>query len=228
VWAFLPPLVGTFTFVLLNRSGVLRTGELPVPYPAFVMLGTLLWQVFADAILSPMKTVTAAKSLLTKINVPKEAILVSGVLEVLFNFMIRLALLIGVLVYYGISPAATAPLAVVGFVAILCLGFMIGVLLTPVGILYADIGQALALLLTFWMLFTPVVYMPPSSGFLATLTRLNPVSPLIVTTREWLLLGATTQAGTALAVFGVTLVLLFMGWVLYRLAMPILVERIGG
>jgi lipopolysaccharide transport system permease protein len=228
LWAFLPPVVGTFTFVLLNRSGILNVGTLPLPYPAYVMIGTLLWQVFADAINSPIKAVTAAKTMLAKINFPREAILISGMLEVLFNFIIRLVLLVVIFIYYGIVPPMTAPLALIGVFAIFCLGFMIGILLTPIGLLYTDIGQALSMVLSFWMLFTPVVYTPPTTGILAQLTLINPVSPLIVTTREWLAIGAATNLFPALVVFLVTIVLLFAGWLLYRLAMPIIVERMGG
>jgi lipopolysaccharide transport system permease protein len=228
IWAFLPPIVGTFTFVLLNRSGVINAGEVPIPYPAYVMIGTLLWQVFADAINSPIKTVTAAKSMLTKINFPREAIILSGALEVFVNFLIRLVLLAAVLIYFRIVPPATAPLALVGVFAIFCLGFMIGLILTPVGLLYSDVGQALTLVLSFWMLLTPVVYKIPSTGLLATLTAINPVSPLIVTTREWLTIGPASQVLPAMSVLFVTLIFLFAGWVLYRLAMPILVERMGG
>lgn len=228
LWAFLPPLVGTFTFVLLNRSGILNVGNLPLPYPAYVMIGTLLWQVFADAVNSPIKTVTSAKSMLAKINFPREAIIISGMLEVLFNFIIRLVLLAAIFIYYRIVPPMTAPLALVGVIAIFCLGFMIGILLTPIGLLYTDISQVLSMVLSFWMLFTPVVYSPPTTGILARLTLLNPVSPLIVTTREWLAIGAASNFFPALIVFLVSLVLLFTGWLLYRLAMPILVERMGG
>ena len=228
LWAFLPPVVGTFTFVLLNRSGILNVGDLSLPYPAYVMIGTLLWQVFADAVNSPIKTVTAARAMLAKINFPREAILISGMLEVLFNFVIRLVLLVAVFVYYGIVPPVTAPLVLAGVFAIFCLGFMIGLILTPIGLLYSDIGQALSMVLSFWMLFTPVVYSPPTTGILAKLTLINPVSPLIVTTREWLAIGAASNFLPALIVFLVTLVFLFAGWLLYRLAMPILVERMGG
>jgi len=228
LWAFLPPIVATFTFVLLNRSGILNVGILPLPYPAYVMIGTLLWQVFADAINSPIKTVSAAKAMLTKINFPREAILISGMLEVLFNFIIRLILLVAIFIYYGILPPLTAPLALIGVFAIFCLGFMIGLILTPIGLLYSDIGHALSMILSFWMLFTPVVYSPPTTSILAKLTLLNPVSPLIATTREWLAIGAASNFLPALIVFLVTVVLLFAGWLLYRLAMPILVERMGG
>ncbi|MBN1363944.1 MAG: ABC transporter permease [Syntrophaceae bacterium] len=228
VWAFLPPIVATCTFVLLNRSGILNVGNLPLPYPAYVMIGTLLWQVFADAINSPIKTVTAAKSMLVKINFPREAILISGMLDVFLNFAIRLILLIAIFIYYGIVPPITAPLAVTGVFAIFCLGIMIGIILTPIGILYTDIGQVLSMVLSFWMLFTPVVYAPPTTGILARLTSLNPVSPLIVTTREWLAIGAASNLFPASVVFLITMVLLFAGWLLYRLAMPILIERMGG
>jgi lipopolysaccharide transport system permease protein len=228
VWAFLPPIVATFTFVLLNRSGILNVGDLPLPYPAYVMIGTLLWQVFADSINSPIKTVMAAKSMLAKINFPREAILISGMLEVLFNFVIRLVLLAAVFIYYGIDPPLTAPFAFIGIFAIFCLGFMIGLLLTPLGLLYSDIGQALSMALSFWMLFTPVVYSPPTMGILAQLTLINPVSPLIVVTRECLAIGATSNLLPALIVFSITIFLLSVGWLLYRLAMPILVERMGG
>jgi lipopolysaccharide transport system permease protein len=228
LWAFLPPIVGTFTFSLLNRNGVLTVGKTSIPYPAYVMIGTLLWQGFADAINSPIRTVTASKSMLAKINLPREAILLSGVLEVIFNFVIRLVLLAVLLVYYRIVPPVTAPLALGGVFAILCLGFMIGIVLTPAGILYTDVGQALTVVLSFLMFFTPVVYTPPSGGTLGLLTKLNPVSPLIVVSRDWLVTGQTAQLIPAAVVFGVTLLLLFLAWVLYRLAMPFLVERMGG
>lgn len=228
LWAFLPPIFSTFTFVFLNRSGIIKTGETSIPYPAYVMIGTLLWQVFVDSINSPIKTVKASKAMLVKINFPREAILLSGILEVLFNFVIRLVLLAVVFIYYKIVPPVTMPLTIPAILGILCLGFMIGVILTPIGLLYNDISNMLTIILSFLIFFTPVVYSPPSEGALAVITKLNPVSPLIVVAREWLTIGTTSQFLPALCVFLVTIVLLFLGWILYRLAMPILVERMGG
>jgi lipopolysaccharide transport system permease protein len=228
VWAFLPPLAATLTFVLLNQSGILRPGVTSIPYPAFVLIGTVLWQTFADAIASPLKTLTAAKPMLAKINFPREALLLSGLLDVTFNFVIRAVLLVIVFLYYQIALPPTFAFAFAGIFALICLGFMIGILLAPVALLYTDVGQALGMVLSFWMLVTPVVYMGPSQGALAEVARLNPVSPLVVTTREWMVAGSATQLGPALWIFAATLVLLFIGWTLYRLTMPILIERMGG
>jgi lipopolysaccharide transport system permease protein len=228
VWAFVPPIVAAFTFLLLNRSGVLTTAETTIPYPVYLIVGTLLWQLFADAVASPIKTVNASKAMLSKISLPREAILLSGVLDVLFNFAIRLLLIVLVFAYYRITPPVTTPLAILGILGILLLGLMIGIMVTPVGLLYNDLGQALPTLLSVWMLFTPVVYMPPTQGPLAFLTRLNPVTPLIRTTRDLLTTGLVAQPWAAVWVSSAALLLLFLGWILYRLAMPYLVERFGG
>lgn len=228
LWAFLPPLAATFTFVLLNRSGIVSPGDTGIPYPAFVLIGTVLWQTFADSISSPLKTLTAAKPMLAKINFPREALLLSGLLDVMFNFLIRMALVIAVLLYYWIAVPASFPLMLAGVFALVCLGFMIGLLLAPIALLYADVGQALTLVLSFWMLVTPVVYVGAATGALATVSNLNPVSPLIVTTRDWMTLGTATQLEPALWIFAATVFLLFFGWMFYRVTMPILIERMGG
>lgn len=227
IWAFLPPLVTTFTFVLLNRNGVFRVGETALPYPAYVMIGTLLWQVFADALQNPLRVVTASKAMLAKINFPREAILLAALGEVFFSFLIRLILLIAVFIWYKITPPATVWLLPLGVFALAGLGFMIGIMLTPAGILYQDVAQGLTLITGFWMLLTPVTYPPPPTGLMATLVKWNPVSPLVVATRDWISTGATESIAGFLAVSAATMTLLFLGWVLYRLAMPHLIARIG-
>jgi lipopolysaccharide transport system permease protein len=50
IWAFLPPLVASMTFIFLNSQGIVTITGTGIPYPVFAMMGTLLWQVFVDAI----------------------------------------------------------------------------------------------------------------------------------------------------------------------------------
>ncbi|HWB01151.1 MAG TPA: hypothetical protein VG713_21825, partial [Pirellulales bacterium] len=158
LWAFLPPIVTTFTFTFLNSQSILSVGETPVPYPAFVMIGTVLWQVFLDALNSPLKMVQASRGMLTKINFPREALILAGLADVLFNLLIRSLLLVPVFLYYQLPISASMllfPLAVAGLIL---LGLTIGMLLTPFGLLYGDVGRAVTLFAGFWMLLTPVVY----------------------------------------------------------------------
>jgi len=50
---------------------------------------------------------------------------------------------------------------------------------------------------------------------------------LLITTREWLTAGSASQLDMFFWIAGLTLVLLLAGWVLYRLAMPHLIERMS-
>src|SRR5580692_3403032 len=90
IWAFVPPLVASLPFVFLNSQGIVAIQGTSIPYPAYAMIGTIIWQVFVDALNSPLKTVIASKSMLTRINFPREAILLSGLGQVIFSFLIRL------------------------------------------------------------------------------------------------------------------------------------------
>jgi lipopolysaccharide transport system permease protein len=226
-WAFLPPIVTTLTFVFLNSQKILNAGDTGIPYPAYVMVGTLLWQGFVDALNSPIKLVTSSKSMLVKINFPRESLILAGLGEVLFNFAIRLVLMLVVFVWFRISVTPMILLAPFGIMALMMLGLMIGILLTPLGVLYQDIGWGLAIFTSMWFFVTPVVYPPPTKFPASLLAKVNPVSPLLITTRDLLTTGKVSEFGTFWIIVGITFFLILLGWVLYRLAMPHLVARIG-
>ena len=79
----------------------------------------------------------------------------------------------------------------------------------------------------FWFFLTPIVYPPPTEYPASLLADLNPVSPLITTTRAWLTGQPTTALLPFAAVGAGSILLLFAGWTLCRLAVPHLIERMS-
>jgi lipopolysaccharide transport system permease protein len=227
IWAFVPPLVSSLPFIFLRSQGIVGIKDTAIPYAAYALIGTMIWQVFVDALNSPLKTVIAAKPMLAKINFPREAILLSGLGQVFFNFLIRLVLLVAVFAWFRIVPPSTAVLFPVGILALIAIGFMVGVILTPIGILYTDVTQLIPVFSVFLMLLTPVVYPPPQHGPAASIAHFNPLTPLVVATRDWVTTGQSLHMFGFWVVTGVAIVLLFSGWVLYRVALPHIVARIG-
>jgi len=227
LWAFLPPIFITLTFVFLNSNKVLSVGATRIPYPVYVMIGTLLWQVFIDSIHAPLKLVSSSKAMLAKVNFPKEALIIAGLWEVLFNFIIRLVLLIIVLVAYDINVTWLIFIAPIGIVMLILQGLMIGILLTPLGILYQDVERGIAILTSIWFFITPIVYPPPSTWPASLFANLNPVSPILLTTREWITGGQFLISQSFMFVSIITLLLFFLGWILYRIAMPHIISRLG-
>lgn len=232
IWAFLPVLGTTGVFLFLRSGGALTTLDSGIAYPVYLLIGTILWQVFADAVNGPLKVVTSSRAMIVKINFPREALILAGMFITCFNFLVRLLVLIPALIFFAwkgsyVFAWESLYLFPLGVAAVILLGYAIGVLLTPIGMLYKDVGLGVQMVLTFWMFMTPVVLTIPESGLLATVMRWNPVSSVLDTTRSWLVGIEPTFLLESLIVTGCSLFFLVIGWILYRVALPHVIARLG-
>ena len=165
--------------------------------------------------------------MLAKINFPREAIIVSGIYQTIFSAGIKLVLLLVAIALMGIVPGWSGLLIPIGILSLMLVGTTIGILITPVGLLYGDIGKALPLLMQFLMYVTPVVFPLPDRGLAAELFRLNPMTPLIQTARAWLTGQSPDMLQYFIVINVIAAILLLVVWMVYRLAMPILIERMS-
>lgn len=227
-WALLPPIATAALWIFLRGSNVVNMQDAGTSYPVFVFTGTMLWQIFSEAISTPINQVSQNKAMLAKINIPREGLLLSGAYELFFNILIKLVLLLSIYLYFQqqISPFGFL-FAFIGIFAISVAGFSIGLALTPLGMLYQDINRGLAILLPFFMYLTPVVYPIPQGGILGQIMKFNPLSTLIVQTRN----GITSQPMYDLPLFWMLTVFFTLFFLVclvgYRLAMPMIIERMG-
>lgn len=226
-WAVFPPLVTTLVFILLRSSAVMDIKGIGIPYPAYVMMGTVFFQVFVDALNAPLKVVNESKAILTKIDLPREAFILSGIGEVLFSFGIKVILLTGIFIYYKVHIGWTTALLPIPLLGLLLFGTMLGVFLIPLGLLYKDIQSALLIAAQGLVFLTPVAYPPSVGGTLGKIMSLNPVTPLLMAAKDLVTHGIPGDLIPFFTVFALTVVLLFIGWIVYRLALPIIIERIG-
>lgn len=227
LWIFIPPLIAGLPFVYLHSQGITRFTDTAIPYAAFAFIGTSLWQVFVDALNAPLRVVGGAKPMLTRINLRIEAVLLCGLMQAAFGALVRLPLIVLVMVIFGVMPASTAFLFPLGIFALVLTGFAIGLLLTPLGSLYGDVGQGLPVLTTFLMLLTPVVYPPPTSGLPNLIATLNPITPLITATRDWLTLGPSAYGASFATVSLASAFAILLGWIVLRVTLPHLIARSG-
>jgi lipopolysaccharide transport system permease protein len=126
--------------------------------------------------------------------------------------------------YLGGLTLALVPLAAIGLVLV---GTTVGLFLVPIAALYTDISKGLPLLMQFLMYTTPVIYAIPKEGLAKTVIENNPLTPLIVVTRDWLTGTPTDFLMPFLYVMIGTFVVLCIVLVVFRLAIPILVERMN-
>jgi lipopolysaccharide transport system permease protein len=221
LWLLLPTLATTLIWVYVQSRRIIAIETTAIPYPIYVLTGMICWQVFVDALNAPLQQLTAARQTITRSRVPHEALILAGVFDVLLNCAVRLLVLAAALIAFQVPLAATALLLPIGLGALALLGFALGLLAVPLGMLYDDVSRALLMIATFWFFLTPVIYPTPSAG----IVRLNPVTPLLDTTRSWLLGGAPTNGFAAVTIFAIAT--LIVAWLFHRLARPHLVARLG-
>lgn len=225
-WAVIPPVVTAIGFTVASNAQVLNIGTTDLPYPAYVMFSMALWQTFSESMLLPLKTVSGARMMLAKIQFPREALVLAAVGQVFFNFSIKLILILGLFLWYRMPISANVILAPVALIHLVLLGTVFGTLLAPLNVLYQDFSKALQILLGTWLFLTPVVYPTPNgNGLFGLLVRLNPVTPLLVTTRELATTGNVSDPLGFWTVSGFIFAFLPISWLIYRLSMPYAIER---
>lgn len=227
LWAFILPLAHTAAWLFLDSAGVVHVGDTGLPYALYVFSGTMLWSIFMDALGAPLQQTTAAKPMLAKVSFPREALVVAGLYQTFFNAGIKVVLILAVLLAFGRVPGGSLLLLPLGIASLILAGTALGLLVTPLGLLYTDVGKSLPLLAQFLMYLTPVVFPVPEAGWAARVMQLNPMTPLIETTRAWLTGLDANAVLYFLSVNAFLVGLLIVVWVVYRAAMPILIERMS-
>jgi lipopolysaccharide transport system permease protein len=226
VWLVLPTAALTLTWVYLSHANVLPFGDAGSPYAVYVAAGVVLWQLFSEVLTGPLRRLSAASATFTKAPVPHELWILAETFEALFAFAVRLAPLGILLAAYTVSLHWTLLLVPLGVLTLVLLGLAIGLLIAPIGLLYQDVGQGLMIATGLWFLLTPVVYPRPAAGAAAALVSLNPVTPVLESTRAWLTTGDDGSLLTVALIATGAAAVLASAWLVYRVARPHLVARL--
>lgn len=227
-WVLIPPILTAGLWIFLNSNKIVNVGKTDIPYPLFVIIGTILWQVFAEGVNQPLVSVRAGQSMLTKINFPREALLLSGFYSIMFNLGPKILVLASAMYFFQVVPTLSLLYFPIGILMISLTGFTVGLLLTPAGLLINDVSRGIGILLPFLMYLTPVIYPAPANGHFAQLMQFNPLATLIDSTRAWLTGHLTDIPNEFMMLVGLTFLFLLIGMLAYRISMPIIIERFGG
>lgn len=227
LWAFIMPLANTVTWIFLNLTGIVKLDSTSIPYPLYVFSGTLLWSIFMESLQSPLNLTNAARGMLSKVNFPRESIILSSIYQSLFNGLIKVILILGTFIIFGIYPGWNLLLFPFAFLSLVLAGTAIGLFLTPVGMLYTDMGRAIPLALQFLMYVSPIVFPIPKTGWVCYLFSYNPLTQLFMACRDWLTGIHTHFMNGFLLVNAAMILLLLVTWTIYHVVMPIIIERMN-
>jgi lipopolysaccharide transport system permease protein len=222
----LPALTTASWAILFQNAHIINVGAVNMPYPFFVLTGLMLWAAFLEAMDAPISGVQSEQQLLSKANVPVEAITIAKIGQIFVNFGVKSLILIVIGIIYKVHVPWTLLVAPIGLTLLIMMGAAIGLILAPINLLYTDIAKAIPMFTTVLFFSTPIIYLAPRKGWAAVLmTKINPVTPLLTTTRD-LIFGNGILMPHALELSILfTLCLLFFALIFHRVAMPIVIDR---
>ncbi len=223
--AFIPPLVTAAWCTLIQHARIIQDPKLDLPYPAFVLLSMMLWTTFIESLNMPINRLIDELPMLARAAFPAEALVLAGMGEVIYHFGFKMILIVLAIWWYQLPVTGTVVLAPLGVLSLIVLGTALGVFLAPLNALVRDVSKTLTAVTTFWLFLTPVLFPPPTEGLAAKIVALNPVTPLLSATRDWVVAG---QAQNPWGFVGVALgawVLLVLALLWFRRAIPIVVDH---
>ncbi|MEE2641756.1 MAG: ABC transporter permease [Planctomycetota bacterium] len=233
LWVFLPAIISALIWIFLHSFRVIRfsdAGEISqTAYILHVLTGMFLWQSFVEGYSAPIAAFQQNRNMMGKINFPREMIILVAICEVLFNAAVRCLILIPFVLFLtsGEGISAKTALFPVVFSALIFSGVTVGLLLVPLGALYLDVGKVLTMITPVWMIMTPIIYPTPTSFPANLLVYCNLASPTLITARDYLLGQAPQHEGICWLYVTLLVPLFLLAVVLYRISIPILLERSG-
>lgn len=220
IWFFIQPLFTTLIFTFLfARMGKLSTDGLPPML--FYLCGITFWNYFSSCLKTNSSTFIMNQNVFGKVYFPRLVIPISVTISNLIKLGIQFLLFALLYIYFIVKgyPIQITPYALIIPLNVFLLGLMglgLGILFSSLTTKYRDLSYlvdfGLQLLMYATVIF-PVSAFPEKFKWLATI---NPLMPLIETTKLGLLGQGTFDPISYTGAFGFTVISLLLGIVLFN------------
>lgn len=224
LWHIIQPLTTTITFTIIFGM-VARLAPAHVPPVLFYMSGIVSWNYFAGVVNRTSKTFIGNAQLMSKVYFPRLVVPISSTLSSLVSFAIQFATLLVFILWYHFTrddfqwrPGAPLLYFPVLVVLMSLLGLGTGIIVSALTTKYRDLQFLVGFGIQLLMYASPVIFpleLVADNPKLLFLLKLNPMTPVIASTRAMLFGTAIDWGGMAYAA-GSTSVLLVIGVLLFQ------------
>lgn len=226
-WLVITPIIGILSWTIMNAAGILRPGDVGIPYPAYVLIGSSIWGLFLGFYQSASQTLSAGSAFILQVKYPHEVLLVKQTAQHLADFLIGFAMNLVVLLAFGVVPSWKIVFFPLAVLPLFLLGAAIGLVMSIVKIIAIDIHKIADLVMGLTIYLTPVIYAADVvHPMLAKIVRLNPLSYLICGARDLIIYGRIEHFGAYLACSAIAFIAFMSAWRLFFLCEDKVIERI--
>lgn len=213
-WAVIQPF-GTMVVFSLFFGRLASVPSDGVPYPIFSYAALVPWTFFAQGLTQSANSLVASQDLVKKVYFPRLAIPIASVLAGLVDFAIAFVVLIGMMLFFGITPTVAVVWVLPLIVLALITSLGVGLWLSALNVLYRDVAYVVPFLVQFWLFATPIAY--PSSLLPERWRIVYSLNPMVgvVEGFRWALVGTETAPGPMILVSAIASIGILIGGAFY-------------
>ena len=213
-WAILQPFFTMVIFTIFFG----RLASIPsdgVPYPIFAYAALVPWTFFANGLTQAVNSVVGGANLIKKVYFPRLILPIAAVLAGVVDFVFAFAVLLGMTLYYRITPSWHILMLPVFLLLVLIAALSVALWLSALNVQFRDIRYIAPFIVQVWLFATPIAY--PSTLLpepWRTVYGLNPMVGVVEGFR-WALLGSGAGPSPMMAVSGAVCLVLLVGGAYY-------------
>lgn len=210
IWVVLQPLLsaGIFSVVFGQIANLSSDG---VPYFVFSFAGMLAWTLFNGIVSRAAPSLVNNQALVSKVFFPRMLVPLSSVLSVLVDFLVASALMVVLLLVYGVQPGWALLALPLWVLAVILLGSGLGMACSALMVKFRDVAYVVPFALQTLLYASPLAYSLSEVGEnIRWLFDLNPLTWVLEGFR-WSLLGLEQPAVWQMVATGGVSVAVFAG-----------------
>jgi len=189
-WVILAPIFGIISWVFLRSAGMLNPGDVGIPYPAYVLIGTSMWGLFMGFFTSATQMLETGNRLVIQVNFAHEVLLLQQAAIHLSNFFFSFLVNIIVLIIFGVTPGWGIIFLPFVILPLFFLGSAIGLIASMISVVSVDINRILTTTMGLLLFTTPVIYSDKIGNvWVQQLINWNPLTYLVCSARDIVLFG---------------------------------------
>ena len=225
-WIFIAPIVGIVSWVFLQKTGMLHPGDMEIPYPVYVLIGTSMWGLFMGFFNAANETLSAGQALVMQVNYPHEALLFKQTAQHLANFIITFVMNIVVLLAFKVIPSWGIIFFPLVALPLFFLGAAIGLITSMISIVAIDLSKIINIGMGLMMWVTPVIYSDKiDNPIVQTIIKWNPLTYLVCSLRDIIIYGRLYDVAGYLICAGLSFFLFMISWRLFYVSEDRIIER---
>lgn len=223
LWFFIQPIITSFTFLIIfGKIAKIETGE-TIPQPLFYLSGVILWGYFSECLIKTSTVFRGYSSVFGKVYFPRLIVPLSIVVSNLIRFGIQILLFLAVYLFYVFAmdyrPQLSYHLLLLPVMILLMaiLGLSLGMIISAMTTKYRDLSFLVAFGVQLFMYATPIIYpLSTLSDKARGILQWNPMATVVEGMRKGLFNEGLFSWGYLAYAFGLSLLLLFVGIVIFN------------